>query len=643
MNKDRKLYPLGFILTDKVIKNIPKYYNAEKVREYYYYYDKNMPFKKYSNENFEIIIHGHFVYTDFESELVNKEVLPKLLNEFRTNYDLFLNSLDFLAGRYVVMIISDQIFEVFQDAVGARSVYYMLNENVLSSHLHLIEDNYNCYMHTLTSQVNGLDKYFTTTKFVNIKSMLPNFKLDFIHKNLQRFFPRSINTYNELTDNERIDKIIYLWKKQVEYYTRNYNVIQSLSGGNDSRVSLALSYDAKDKIEYFTYSPIEGSFDIDDRSSEILNLDRKIVEKLLEITDIKHQFINYNPSIIDNEYNNYVKRNSTLEHVEQKSDLLNQYVRLFTKHKTIHIRANLLEIARAHNITERRNNNYKEVLDTIHNRLRENNLDIVKEELEEHELKSIEEINYNEDLYEYHVLDLFYWEITLGRWHSEVLNSNDIFFDTLLPFNLRAIIEISLSFTLNQRKQDYLFKEIMNKTLPLLNFLGINQIENLYEQGKLIQGTNEFNYFIVNNHSENKFKRLESLNNYIYIPENDLLSGSEALIELEFNLDEGMLLIELWSRYKSNAASGYLKYEIHVNNQLLLYEDLSKWSAPNSIYINNLHRGDKIIVKVLADRNCQARSWERASKLQIRKVEEIKGRQNVNERVLCTSPYTKII
>ncbi|MCK1975516.1 hypothetical protein LNK15_00415 [Jeotgalicoccus huakuii] len=643
MIKKPKLYPLGFILTDRVIRNVPKYYKQIKISEYYYYHDNISPVKIFKKENFEIIIHGHIVYTDFETTIDGEELLSKLLDEYLTNYEVFLSSTDFLAGRYVIMIIGPAVFDVFQDAVGARSVYYMLNENVLSSHLYLIEDNYECELHTLTSKIKGLDKYFTTTQFENIKSMLPNFKLDFTKKKLQRFFPRDFNKYSKMSDDEKISKIIFLWKKQVKYYSKNYNAVQSLSGGNDSRVSLAMSYDSKEKIEFFTYSPIKDSFDIDDRSSSILNLDRQIVEKLLEITEINHKFIHYDASLLNNEYDRYIKKNSTLEHIEQKSDLLKQYLKSFTKKDTIHIRANLLEIARAHNITERRNNNYKEVLDTIHHRLRGNNLDLLKKELEAYEVENIKNINYDEDLYGYHVLDLFYWELTLGRWHSEVLNSNDIFFDTLVPFNLRTIIEISLSFSLNQRKQDYLFKEMMNNTVPILNFIGVNQVENLYEQSKIRQNKSIFDNFIVRNHMKNYSRRLESLNNYLYIPERDLLSGSEALIELEFNLVEGMLLIELWSRYKSYAANGYLKYEIHVNNQLLLYEDLSKWSAPNSIYINNLHRGDKIIVKVLADRNCQARSWERASKLQIRKVEEIKGRQNVNERVLCTSPYTKII
>src|SRR5699024_12461082 len=60
-----------------------------------------------------------------------------------------------------------------------------------------------------------------------------------------------------------------------------------------------------------------------------------------------------------------------------------------------------------------------------------------------------------------------------------------------LSFNMRSIIDISLSFSLKERKSDYLFKELINRNYPILNFYGKNTKLNLYEQLKNINETKE--------------------------------------------------------------------------------------------------------------------------------------------------------
>src|SRR5699024_4012313 len=139
-------------------------------------------------------------------------LLKKLYNEYKNDYDEFLNSLDYIAGRYVIMLIGDKSFEVFQDAVGARSIYYTLDRNVISSHIYLITDNFDYELNPLVKDIKGLDQYFDTTMFENINSLVPNFKLDFIDKKQIRFFPRQLNRYKHVSDEERVNNIMYLWK-----------------------------------------------------------------------------------------------------------------------------------------------------------------------------------------------------------------------------------------------------------------------------------------------------------------------------------------------------------------------------------------------------------------------------------------------
>src|SRR5699024_6040481 len=90
--------------------------------------------------------------------------------------------------------------------------------------------------------------------------------------------------------------------------------------------------------------------------------------------------------------------------------------------------------------------------------------------------------NYDENIYNFHLLDLYHWEIVDGRWYSEVINTHDIIFETISPFNHRALIEIALSFSYDKKRDEYMYTEMINRKFPILNFFGNNNLLNLYEQ-----------------------------------------------------------------------------------------------------------------------------------------------------------------
>lgn len=93
----------------------------------------------------------------------------------------------------------------------------------------------------------------------------------------------------------------------------------------------------------------------------------------------------------------------------------------------------------------------------------------------------IHETDYGNSTFDYHLLDLMYWEIHMGRWHCEILNTHDYVVETVSPYNHRALIDITLSFEYIKRKNRYFQYELINRNFPVLNFFGMNEVENLYE------------------------------------------------------------------------------------------------------------------------------------------------------------------
>src|SRR5699024_12596062 len=89
---------------------------------------------------------------------------------------------------------------------------------------------------------------------------------------------------------------------------------------------------------------------------------------------------------------------------------------------------------------------------------------------------------YCSDLYDYNLLDLAFWETRMGRWHAEIVNETDIAFQSFIPYNMRALIDISLSFPYEIRKSIQFFRNLINRNYPVLNFFCYNNFNILYEQ-----------------------------------------------------------------------------------------------------------------------------------------------------------------
>lgn len=649
--KENKLYPSGFIFTEESVSEIPQYYEHISILEKYkFYYDSCMNPVLCNYDNKFIIIHGHFVHVGLERNIDNKELPEVLLKTYSDDYEEFLSIIDFIGGRFVIIIGDENNTEVFQDATGARSTYYMMNKDVIASHLCLISDNFNCIDNYLSSVVPPLQNSFMTTKYENVRSLVPNFKLHIQSKNVERFFPRGQNRYLEFTEKERIDMVEVLWKKQLSFYINEYdNVLLSLTGGNDSRVSLAMVNELKEKLLFFTYSPSSTSYNPENKSHLILDKDRIIVEKILQDIKLNHQFIHYDESLEENilsgDMLNILNKNTTQEH---SRILLGYYEKFFPQENLLHIRGNLLEIGRAYFITARKTNNPIEVYNTFHFGIKKYINENIEMDIDFYINDQLDKMGYNNELYDYHVLDLFYWENRTGRWHAEVLNETDYAFETMLPFNMRTIIELSLSFGLSKRKNNFLFKELINNNLPILNFFGENEINNLYEKTRDIEysesnNIQKFNNFSVYDKELEKNISVETMNNQIYIPERHLKINSYAVKEFIFNCNHGFVSLEIHSHYLSSKAKKYLEYEILVNHEVLLKEDMSEWNVPNNINIFNLKKNDLVAIKVRSLKNALARSWESASKLKVNKFTETETSLSFENRIVCSSPYSIIM
>ncbi|WP_017548112.1 hypothetical protein [Salinicoccus carnicancri] len=482
MINNAKYYPYGYIFSDEELSNIPDYYEKVLINRYYYYHDKNIDISIFEDDNKFIIIHGEFVHVGINDQMSKKEVTETLFNLYQEDYLQFLNLLDFIAGRFVIIIGDDNKVLVYPDATNTRSTYYSENKNILASHVFLIRDQlvYNrvAFSKALPDLTNGL----ISTPFNQIKSVVPNYSLELFSKKYKRFFPRENNKYTKLSEEEKFSLFERFWKKQLDFYLKKYkNFIFSITGGGDSRFSLALIKEHINEIQFFTYATKEG-IDNSSYAGKLLTLDYKIVKQMLNDINLNHKFIYFvdDKKQLSNEELNLLNKNTIGRH---SSFLIPHIKENYNQENLKHIRGNLLEIGKTRYFNkqykESNINEVKKIFDSQYRKAKDDKYNALADEMF---ADYIDRLNYGVNIYDYHILDLYHWEVRMGRWHPEILNTHDIIFDTISPFNHRAMIEVSLSFSYEKRRDEYLFKELINRNYSILNFYGDNTLKNLYEQ-----------------------------------------------------------------------------------------------------------------------------------------------------------------
>src|SRR5699024_9802757 len=141
-----------------------------------------------------------------------------LLRNYNSNYTNFLNALDYIAGRYIIIIGNKENVDIYPDATITRTTYYSTEHNVIASHAALINDQFKYGLLKNIAKIPEYTNSLLSKTYNNIKSKLPNYYLNFYKKKQYRFFPREKNKYKTLTEKQRFELFEKFWSKQAKYF-----------------------------------------------------------------------------------------------------------------------------------------------------------------------------------------------------------------------------------------------------------------------------------------------------------------------------------------------------------------------------------------------------------------------------------------
>ncbi|WP_374724365.1 hypothetical protein [Calidifontibacillus erzurumensis] len=652
-NKYYKLkYKRGFLLTDFETSAPHEHWNYMKIGKYHLYYDPlNEVFFDTTNDQWVLLL-GTMI--DIRSGTTDKQFIASELLKYLISSEVdFFDYLDELSGRYLIFYGNNQTASILSDATGLRSIFYSTKQTVISSHCLLVNEithsNESPYVDKewfskySSSQLPG---HFTI--YEDIYFLTPNTLLEVNEKKIRRFFPRE---NLEILPVERVvEEISEITKKQLYLLSKiNEKFLFSLTAGLDSRTSLALTKDYKDSFHYFTY--IKENFNSDKLNAYII--DQKIVTEMVYNLGLKHDFLTIDYNLKNQDFNEFlevVKCNTTSQHNVRLAKL---YFDQFPSN-ILHIRSNVYEIGRMYyrkNHKLPKTATMKSLAECYSKQAKDD--EKVKEAFQKYyDLIQMDKI------YNYDPFDILYWEYRMGTWISQVLLESDIAHDTFILFNVRKILKLLLSVSYTDKYEYTVFHELINKNWPILNYWEINSLGNptafydkqFDEVGIPLTATRFTSGSLLNNRTVPIRKKVQTRRFKFNLEESNPKNGdyAEADIPLKTELNKSShCIIHLRSPYENIKLKGRIKYQIYLNNQLLLEEDISCWKETNQISIKwkAVEPKNRLKIRIQSIKDCEDWSWGKAGMILVEKI-ILRNGDNLdsnNIQVTATSPFSVII
>ncbi len=478
------LYPRGYLITDSDNINLDEYpfyknWSALSLYNYKIYLHFKQKCYLYENNDKKFFIIGH-CYNPFSGEKEEKAIIKRLAEYERKNkYFEYLNQ---LTGNFVIGYVDKNGKLNFTcDATGMLTAYYGKIDDYfyISCYSHLIGDICNLQFDPYVKKLVNYRLYHLFGKMLpgdmsaydGIYHVIPNFQIIYADSKIEkkRFWP----TGKISTDISQTE-----YDKKIEFSARTlHNSLQliaekwpgkaaiSLTGGCDSKTTLACANGLYDDFDYFSYI-----------SSEAEQVDAEAAGKICTMLGLKHKI--YEISSEDRSFKNIeiwrsiLKRNCGEIGENNTNDVRKREYFVYHHDFDVEIKSWVSEIVRAYYNKRFEQKKFPEYptpryltamykVFFLERKLVHETDKKFEKFLDEYYTKEIfDKVNWT---------DLIFWEYRVSSWNGLVIsNEHSLSFDITIPYNNRILLQTLLGTPLEMRVKDQCHKDIqklMNKKI----------------------------------------------------------------------------------------------------------------------------------------------------------------------------------
>lgn len=489
------LFRRGYLFTSKKIEGLNEFpfysnWSTEKIGRYFLYVHKEQTYYQLEQNGRQVVIIGH-AYNPFNKKYKEEELCEELLEAYSVNLESYFDKISEFTGLHVIVLIDHQKVFVCQDACSLTGCYFGIIDGsmYISEQSQLIADLCDLKMDDKVRKLVESKCYNIGNRhlpgnlspYKKVRRLGANTYLLFDGRfSVRRFFPS--RPHNEATSEEEIQNTINrigdLLHNGIECCTKKWNRCAiSLSGGTDSKTTLACAKGLYDKFSYFSFysKPQElvdatAAAEICDKLGLKHTLypipqENSSFENFELVKNILKHNTSYFKNLADNEIRKYLYLHDISAYDIELKSWASEVPRVFLERK--------YQLKMPKTLTER----HCSIFQTrffMH--------PFLLKWSDETYYRFLRSIGLEKPLFNYEHSDLFYWEIRMGCWGVSVISSQQLYHRMTIPMNNRKILDLFLTIPRELRIDDTAHKLIMKYYNPDVVDADV-EVKNLYFHG----------------------------------------------------------------------------------------------------------------------------------------------------------------
>lgn len=406
--------------------------------------------------DFENISHGNL-------EILNGVAKARSANDIAV-------SLKKLSGRFVIFANFGEMYYVFHDACGLRTVYYQNCNNyfVIGSSTEIIRAvtraergmRYDLYMSSTYANEN-VEHYLPSgcSLYESVRHLVPNHYLDILVDRQVRYWPDT--AISSLSPDEAAEAAANIITNSILALSKRAKLALPMTAGWDSRLLMALSKSIANELFLYT---LKYGF-VTDESADIC-----IPHSMINRFGMTHNIIDCTIEPDDDDFKYIYESNSCPSHNVWR-DIAFGIMKAYPS-DMICMKGNCSEIVRCFYYPSGVHTPVEDHLRIVSLERGWGDLEFIVDEIANW-FNSSNELCKSSNV---DILDLFYWEHRMGGWQAQGQLEWDVAQEVFTPYSNRKLLEIMLSVPAQFRKRpDYLlYKKIIEESWPELLDYAIN-------------------------------------------------------------------------------------------------------------------------------------------------------------------------
>ena len=468
------LFRRGYLFTDKPLLDTDGYpfygiWNEIKLGSYHLYVQQEQTAYAEQDGDVQAVIVGH-AYNPFDMQCDETQLCADLIAAYKQSLESYFDKVSELTGLHIIMLIDGDKVIACQDACSLTGCYFGKVDGAMyiTEHPQLIADLCNLKINPKVEKLVESKCYNignrhlpgNITPYDELKRLGANTYV-FYNGNfeIKRFYPLAPHPEFITVEQkeENIKKIGDLIHNGIACCAKKWNRCSiSLSGGTDSKTTLACANGLYDKFTYFSFHS---------KPQELV--DAEGAKKICENLGLEHTLYTIpteNDQIKDFAFIKKILQHNTNYFKNLADNEIRKYIYLHDLDAyDIELKSWASEVARV--FLERK---YQVKMPKV---LNERHCSIFQTRYFGHPLllrwsdklyySFLKEIGLSKPLFNFEHTDSFYWEVRMGCWGVSVVSSQQLYHRTTMPMNNRKILELFLSFPHEERKSDSVHKRIM--------------------------------------------------------------------------------------------------------------------------------------------------------------------------------------